>query len=55
MKAQSLKESEEKQLILGTFMMAAEAMDIPDLDTLILGSPKGDIEQAVGRILRKMD
>lgn len=54
MKATSLKESEEKQLILGTFMMAAEAMDIPDLDTLILGSPKGDIEQAVGRILRKI-
>lgn len=54
MKAQSLKESEEKQLILGTFMMAAEAMDIPDLDTLILASPKGDIEQAVGRILRKI-
>lgn len=54
MKASSLKESEEKQLILGTFMMAAEAMDIPDLDTLILGSPKGDIEQAVGRILRKI-
>ena len=54
MKAKSLKESEGKQIILGTFMMAAEAMDIPDLDTLILASPKGDIEQAVGRILRKI-
>jgi len=53
MKQKSLKESEEKDLILGTFMMAAEAMDIPSLDTLILSTPKGDIEQAVGRILRK--
>jgi len=52
MKQKLLKESEGKDLILGTFMMAAEAMDIPALDTLILASPKGDIEQAVGRILR---
>ena len=33
--------------------MAAEGMDIPHLDTLILASPRTDIEQSVGRILRK--
>jgi|SaaInlV_165m_DNA_1040744.scaffolds.fasta_scaffold07632_2 superfamily II DNA or RNA helicase len=53
MKQKDLKNSESKNIILGTFMMAAEAMDIPGLDTVILSTPKGDIEQAVGRILRK--
>lgn len=33
--------------------MAAEGMNIPALDTLIFVTPKGDIVQAVGRILRK--
>jgi superfamily II DNA or RNA helicase len=47
-----LKNSESKQVILGTFKMASEGMDIPHLDTLFLISPKSDIEQSVGRILR---
>jgi len=53
MKQKDLKNSESKNIILGTYMMAAEAMDIPGLDTVILSTSKGDIEQAVGRILRK--
>lgn len=38
-----------------TFQMAQEGLDIPDLDTLFLTTPKGDVVQAVGRILRKHD
>jgi superfamily II DNA or RNA helicase len=34
-------------------MMSSEALDIPSLSTLILASPKTDIIQCVGRILRK--
>jgi len=52
MKQEDLKASESKQVILGTFTMAAEGMDIPALDTLVLASPKSAIEQPVGRILR---
>jgi superfamily II DNA or RNA helicase len=33
--------------------MASEGYDNPELDTLILASPKGNVEQAIGRILRK--
>ena len=33
--------------------MASEGMDIPKLDTVILASPKSDVEQSVGRIFRK--
>jgi len=52
MKEKKLKESETKPLILATFEMAAEGLDIKDLDTLILATPKSSITQSIGRILR---
>ena len=52
MKQEALKQSETKQIILGTFHISQEALDIPGLDTLILATPKSDIIQSVGRILR---
>lgn len=52
MKPSDLKESEEKQIVLATYAMAAEALDIKMLNTLIMVSPKTDIIQSVGRILR---
>jgi superfamily II DNA or RNA helicase len=55
MKSSALKESEEKQVILGTFSMASEGMDIPKLNTIILASPKSDIVQSIGRILREKE
>ena len=33
--------------------MASEALDIKSLTTLVLATPKTDVEQAVGRILRE--
>jgi superfamily II DNA or RNA helicase len=53
MKEPALKESESKQIIIATYSMAAEALDIRTLTTLIMATPKTDIEQAVGRILRE--
>jgi superfamily II DNA or RNA helicase len=52
MKEMALKETETKQVIIATYSMAAEALDIKTLTTLIMATPKTDIEQAVGRILR---
>ena len=52
MKKEALKESEGKKIIIATYAMAAEALDIKTLTTLILATPRTDITQAVGRILR---
>ena len=53
MKPDELRESQEKDILLATFSMASEGMDIPKLDTVILASPKSDVEQSVGRVFRK--
>jgi superfamily II DNA or RNA helicase len=47
-----LKDSESKNVVLATYSMAAEALDIKTLDSLFMASPKVDVVQAVGRILR---
>jgi superfamily II DNA or RNA helicase len=53
MKEAALKETETKQVVIATYAMAAEALDIKTLTTLIMATPKTDIEQSVGRILRE--
>ena len=54
MKACDLEKTEKDNIILGTFAMASEGFDCREpLDTIVLGSPKSNIEQAVGRILRQ--
>ena len=54
MKQSELEQTEVKDTILGTFAMASEGFDCREpLDTIILASPKSNIEQAVGRILRQ--
>jgi superfamily II DNA or RNA helicase len=52
MKHASLQESEGKQIVVATYAMAAEALDIKTLSTLVMVTPKTDIVQSVGRILR---
>jgi len=52
MKQKDLKISETKQIVIATYSMASEGLDIKTLTTLILATPKTDIEQAVGRIMR---
>ena len=53
LKPAQLADSETKQVLLATFAYAAEGMDCKGLDTLFLVSPKSDIEQSCGRILRE--
>lgn len=42
-----------KRVILATYKMVSEATDIPWLDTCILCTPRVDVAQIVGRILRE--
>ena len=52
MKQINLQETETKNIVLATYAMAAEALDIKTLNTLVMVTPKTDITQSVGRILR---
>ena len=52
MKKEKLKENESCRLLLGTYPMANEGLDIPSLNGLVLSTPKSDIIQSVGRICR---
>jgi superfamily II DNA or RNA helicase len=47
-----LKKSENKQIILSSYQMAQEGLDIPTLNAEFLITPKTDIVQTIGRILR---
>ncbi len=51
-KEEELDKAEEAQIILGTYQMAQEALDIPAIDNVHFTTPKGDVEQAIGRIRR---
>jgi len=53
MKQKDLKLSEDKKVVIATYAMAEEALDIKSLTSLIMVTPKSDVRQAVGRILRK--
>ena len=53
MKQAALELSTKKLAILATYQMAAEGLDIATIDTIVLATPKTDIEQAVGRIRPK--
>uniref|UniRef100_A0A6C0HSI1 Helicase ATP-binding domain-containing protein n=1 Tax=viral metagenome TaxID=1070528 RepID=A0A6C0HSI1_9ZZZZ len=52
MKETELKATETKKIIIATYSMAAEALDIKTLNILVMVTPKTEIEQVVGRILR---
>ncbi len=47
------EKSKKKPIIFGTFQQAHEGLDINTLDTAILVTPKSDVAQSVGRVLRE--
>ena len=53
MKTKDREQTIVSSVIIGTYQASGEGFDVPALDTLILATPKSDVEQAVGRILRQ--
>lgn len=53
MKNCDLEISNNASIIFATYTMASEGYDNPSLDTLIMSTGMGSVQQAVGRILRK--
>ncbi|QKF93860.1 helicase [Fadolivirus algeromassiliense] len=53
MKDYQLKDSAESDILFATYSMAEEGLDIDGLNTLILATPKKNIIQSIGRIMRK--
>lgn len=52
MKESELKITEGKDIVIATYTMAEEALDIKSLGTIVMSTPKKDVRQAVGRIMR---
>ena len=52
MKESALKSSESCDVILATYAMASEGLDIKTLTTMLMATPKTDVVQCIGRILR---
>lgn len=50
---EEIAESRKKTVILGIYAICGTGLNIPELNTLILASPRSEVNQMVGRILRK--
>lgn len=48
-------ENAKARVILGSYSYFSEGTDIPTLDTAILASPRSNVMQAIGRILRVLE
>jgi superfamily II DNA or RNA helicase len=53
MKQKALDIAQNAQIIFASYGMASEGLDIPNLNTLFMVTPRSNIEQSVGRIVRK--
>tara|TARA_B100001093_G_scaffold495868_1_gene540830 strand:- start:13059 stop:14501 length:1443 start_codon:yes stop_codon:yes gene_type:complete len=53
MKQNELNQNESCDAIFATYALANEGLDIPTLNTLVMATPKADVIQSCGRILRE--
>ena len=52
---EAMREAETARIILATYAYASEGVDVPTLDTVVFATPRVDVVQTTGRILRKHD
>lgn len=53
--AEEMRLAENASVIFATYAYASEGVDIPSLDTVVFSTPRVDVVQTTGRILRKHD
>ena len=55
MKQKALEKAKLAQVIFASYGMASEGLDIPELNTLFMVTSRKEVEQAVGRVIRKIN
>lgn len=53
MKREDLNKAKTAQVLLGTYSICSTGFNLPELNCLVMATPRKNIEQSVGRILRK--
>ena len=53
--AEAMRLAERARVIFATYAFASEGVDVPSLDTVMFSTPRVDVVQTTGRILRKHD
>ena len=47
-----LSHTKKRRVVLGTYKMCSTGTDVPAWDTLVMATPRADVKQSVGRVLR---
>jgi len=47
--------TKQRRVVLGTYKMCSTGTDVPAWDSLVMATPRADVKQAVGRVLRAVD
>lgn len=52
MSPKELSFTKQRPVVLGTYKMCSTGTDVPTWDTLVMATPRADVKQAIGRVLR---
>lgn len=55
MKKHELTATKTRQVVLATYQMCSTGTDCPTWDTLVMATPRANVKQAIGRVLRASD
>lgn len=55
MSKDALQVGAHRRVVLATYQMCSEGTDFPHWDTLVMGTPKSDVTQIIGRVLRSKE
>lgn len=54
MSKHELSLTKQRRVVLGTYKMCSTGTDVPKWDTLVMATPRADVKQAIGRVLRSV-